>query len=382
MHTPKIDRVSGSRERVHALDGLRGVLSVAIFLFHWFFGAPDYWPEIARMPVAQGYRAVCVFFALSGFLFAVRYARLLLNGSLGTARFLGQRLLRLWPVHFALLVLLVIVPGRPEGMVPKDTMGYIAVFTLTQAFFPQYVLQGLTTAWTLTLELCFALCAPLLARWLAGRTARDVVLRILALCTAAFAAAVLAGAAGAPAGHVLQYTLLGRLPDYLMGVCAGWLLVLARERQAAPYVAPGWLALSLPCMLGLSALSHAWQAHDDGILGRAIGIGFAMCASALMYALAGGARPLFWLDRLFSSRPLRALGRLSFVLFLIQLTEPVQWVYWVGLGALSHEQLVLRVVLTLVFALALSALLVVLIERPLHAVAARLLRATPSSKAV
>ncbi len=374
MPTPKTDRVSGSGERIHALDGLRGVLSVAIFCFHWFFGAPDYWPEFVRLPVAQGYRAVCVFFALSGFLFALRYSRLLLNGSLRAARFLAQRLLRLWPVYCVLLVLLVIVPGRPEGMLPKDTWGYIALFTLTQAFFPQYVLQGLTTAWTLTLELCFALCAPLLARWLAGQTARSVVLRILALSAATFAAAVLAGAAGAPAGHFLQYTPFGRLPDFLMGVCAGWLLVMARDRQAVPYTAPGWLALSLPGMLGLAALSHAWQAHDDSIAGRAIGIGFAACASALMYSLAGGARPLLWLDRLASSPPLRALGRLSFVLFLIQLTEPVQWVYWVGLGALSQEQLVLRVVLTLAFALALSTVLVVLIERPLNALAARLLR--------
>lgn len=364
---------------MHALDGLRGVLSVAIFFFHWFFGAPDYWPAIVRLPVAQGYQAVSVFFALSGFLFAQRYAGKLLNGSLGTARFLIQRLMRLWPVYVVLLVLLVIVPGRPEGMVPKDTLGYVAVFTLTQAFFPQYVLQGLTTGWTLTLELCFALCAPVLARLLAGRTPREVVLSILALCAASFSAAVLAGVAGAPAGHVLQYTLLGRLPDYLMGVCAGWLLVLARNRQTQPYVASAWLALSLPGMLGLSALSYAWQAHDDGVLGRAIGIGFALCASLLMHALAGGAQSLSWLDRLLSSRPLRALGRLSFVLFLIQLTEPVQWVYWVGLGVLGQEQLVLRVLLTLVFALALSALLVVLIELPLNAVAARLLRRTSSS---
>ena len=107
----------------------------------------------------------CIFFALSGFLITIRYYPALSQGQLGYGAYLAKRFIRIYPLYAGVLTLFVIAFGRPENMMPQDTPGFIAVYTLTQALFPKLVHIGTTVGWTLTVEVLFYLIAPPLMHW-------------------------------------------------------------------------------------------------------------------------------------------------------------------------------------------------------------------------
>lgn len=74
--------------RYEALDGLRGVAAVGVMLYH--IGG---WTGRSWL-VSHGYLAVDFFFCLSGFVLAHAYGR----REIGWLGFMGQRLIRLWPL--------------------------------------------------------------------------------------------------------------------------------------------------------------------------------------------------------------------------------------------------------------------------------------------
>ncbi|WP_297516090.1 acyltransferase [uncultured Caulobacter sp.] len=77
-----------SRRRYEALDGLRGVAAVGVMLYH--IGGWTGRPWL----VSHGYLAVDFFFCLSGFVLAHAYG----GRQIGWLGFMGQRLIRLWPL--------------------------------------------------------------------------------------------------------------------------------------------------------------------------------------------------------------------------------------------------------------------------------------------
>ena len=56
------------------------------------------------------------------------------------------------------------------------------------------------------------------------------------------------------------------------------------------------------------------------------------------------------------------LGKISYAFFLIQLTEPCQWLYWIVFGSIEGRWS--RAILLYVATLAFSALLYLMIEKP------------------
>ncbi|HEY0212322.1 MAG TPA: acyltransferase [Paenirhodobacter sp.] len=80
--------------RHHAmLDGMRGYAALIVLFYHLrhFFGD--------RLPVANGYLAVDLFFMMSGFVLALSYEDRLRSGDLGLCAFARRRVLRLYPVY-------------------------------------------------------------------------------------------------------------------------------------------------------------------------------------------------------------------------------------------------------------------------------------------
>lgn len=99
---------------LYTLDALRGVAAFGIVIFHWqhFFPmgtAREGFPLFGLLQpfYEQGFRAVNLFFCLSGFIFFWLYGKALEERSISLVKFGWLRFTRLYPLHLATLLLVL-----------------------------------------------------------------------------------------------------------------------------------------------------------------------------------------------------------------------------------------------------------------------------------
>ena len=90
-----------TKVRLDALDSLRGLSALMVVLYHADFSPILYDLAIIR----HSYLFVDFFFVLSGFIMYYNYGRLADTGAFG--QFIAMRFFRLYPLHFALLMVFV-----------------------------------------------------------------------------------------------------------------------------------------------------------------------------------------------------------------------------------------------------------------------------------
>lgn len=178
-------------ERIHELDGLRGLLAVFVALYHLL--APFTVLQSAlrhRAPVfLEGWYAVDVFFMMSGFVMLHVYGRTFAQGVALPAvlRFLWARVVRLYPVHlFALLVTLALVTPMlmSHGMF-LAVDGRYSLGTLVASLFmlqsPWVAYRSWNyPAWSISAEWHAYLVFPLLV-WLLRKCGARTALLLVAL---------------------------------------------------------------------------------------------------------------------------------------------------------------------------------------------------------
>jgi peptidoglycan/LPS O-acetylase OafA/YrhL len=103
--------------RFYSLDALRGIAALSVVFWHWqhfFFIGVDLGPlDLAQLPLfrllhllyLRGRDAVDLFFSLSGFIFYWLYAKRIKGRSITPGQFAWLRFSRLYPLHFATLLL-------------------------------------------------------------------------------------------------------------------------------------------------------------------------------------------------------------------------------------------------------------------------------------
>ena len=113
------------RTRFPLLDGIRGIAALFVVVFHA--------PQLMHFSFYRSYLAVDLFFMLSGFVIAHAYDHKIYGSLKGIGKFMGVRLLRLYPVFF----LSVIISGVC-GVITRDSGGSfmdIAKVSLLSLFF-------------------------------------------------------------------------------------------------------------------------------------------------------------------------------------------------------------------------------------------------------
>jgi peptidoglycan/LPS O-acetylase OafA/YrhL len=210
-------------------------------------------------------------------------------------------------------------------------------WTLTQALFGRSA-DDLTipTSWSLTVEECFYATAPLLflaiaalGRRLGPTTGAVVTLGTALLCFHLAGTGILmltraAGATGLPflsdEGLLRYFTVFGRFPDFAVGVAAGLLYLSGRVEalwQRAPGAALSSLAALAGVALGFLAQVGMVRAADDAAAAWRWNVVAAFASGVLVTALTCRRAPL---SRLLSFPLPVYLGRVSYALYLIQLT--------------------------------------------------------------
>lgn len=232
--------------RISELDALRGLAAVVVMFFH--LDPHRYFP---------GWSGVDLFFVLSGYLIT---SIILRDGESNDffINFYARRSLRIWPIYY--LTLLVLVAANPflSRPAPLDDLPYALTYTQNIPLYwgkePPPHHPALNHAWTLAVEEQFYLVWPALILW-AGRR------RLVPLCLATIALA-LATRDGwnwiLPRYH--ERLLLARSDGFALGGLLAWLLGedgWARRRRDL-----GGLAFGAASGLALAYL--LWGAWSEG----------------------------------------------------------------------------------------------------------------------
>ena len=149
-----------------ALTGVRALAAYLVFISH-YYGVIGNWAAkgLSRF-FAEFHVGVVMFFVLSGFLIAHRYYDNFQLSKPWFLKYLKNRIARIYPIFFLLTV------GTFVGWWYFDNwarnlfghyMGLLLLnLTLTRAFFPQFIFKGIGPAWSLTVEECFYVTAPII----------------------------------------------------------------------------------------------------------------------------------------------------------------------------------------------------------------------------
>ena len=104
----------------------------------------------------EGHVGVSLFFVLSGFLITLRYVDRFIERTINIADYVRKRIARIFPLYLVVLILTLLLNQEPL-FVPEN----LIAFTLTQGFFGDYQQAFVPTAWSLTVEETFYFVAPL-----------------------------------------------------------------------------------------------------------------------------------------------------------------------------------------------------------------------------
>jgi peptidoglycan/LPS O-acetylase OafA/YrhL len=307
--------------RLPALDGVRGLAALTVFLFHgWLYTMPT--PDASNRSSLGDYAVhelrlgLVAFFVLSGFLLSRPWfaAALEGRGRPDVRRYVRARLARIAPAYYAALagsiVLLWGLAGTPGLRLPPA--GELPLFVVfAQNLSPSSVMKLDPPMWSLAVEVSFYALLPVLG-WLAVRLPRRRRAQAL-VPLALLAAGVLYNwsIAGRGLGLTFSKTLAAMLPYFALGMLGALALhgraIGPRARRA---LVAGGLALVLAD--GVAKAAAPASGLDTGLLFAILrdlpsGVGFALVIGAV------AAMPS---SRILGGRVLASLGAISYGFYL------------------------------------------------------------------
>ncbi len=363
------------KAKIPALTGLRTIAAGLVFFYHWFFQYVDELPLLIGAPFKVGYVGVPIFFALSGFLITLRYLDDFGQKKITYRHYLYKRVIRIFPLYLAVLTLFVATFGRPLNMIPDSWMGWVSIYTLTHALFPDWLYLGTLVGWTLTIELIFYIIAPVLLT----QFYRKSIWQVLAICLVASIMMLGIGVElslltpipnsllGVERNWLMQFTFFGHAPDFFAGMFFAYLFLAHQQnanlRRHSSKMIWGSIILAYAAIL-LLVIRNAPGGSPEN---RGLEFLVALACSVLVFATALDDNQRNPVTRFLGLRWMVYLGAISYALYLIQLTEPIQWLYWLGLGEYGGiENRILQAVLIYLVATPIAALFYELIEKPTH----------------
>ncbi|MEP7284169.1 MAG: acyltransferase [Chloroflexota bacterium] len=307
------------RKQIHALTALRAVAAALVFFYHFVYLRNPVPAQNAIEAIMQnGFIGVNLMFVLSGFLLTLRYYANVEQNNLRWGDYIKRRVIRLYPSYFVLLAGIALL-GVPLNL---------ANVTLTQGFFTAYFQTGIINSWSLTAEECFYFVLPVLL-WILIRC-KTLLFSTAALVVWALGMLVVgllltywakSSGVGASGGFMDDYffTLSRTFFGFCIEFAIGMVAALIYRRRGAYGVAVSTL-LTVISLVGIAGCIYLMTLYPDSLSVRELRYAVSVFCGILIFALT--CEKLF-LSRLLSWSPFVYLGRLSYGLYLIQLTQIV-----------------------------------------------------------
>ncbi len=317
-----------------ALTGLRAVAAYLVFLHHFRpADSPDWYERLT----GQLFVGVSLFFVLSGFVIATRYQGGVQLTWPWWRHYLWRRVARIYPVYFLLngwALYQQLFPIGPGQWANKLLLIGISQ-SLLRGFSNTLLYVGLPQGWSLTVEECFYLTAPLLLLWQKRWRGAPLAFALLVLAVGLLVTAL---CAGRPALHGLfgsyralfYYTFFGRVLEFVLGVLlARWWAGRAAAEPAAGSGLPwrtlggtGLLLLAVGLLYWINSPIDFYQGPRYPAATLLNNVLFPLGAVLLLAGLLAEGSEL---RRVLASRVAQALGRSSYFFYLLHVSVLSVW---------------------------------------------------------
>lgn len=311
---------------IPALTGVRAIAAYFVFFHH--YNQLDFSYPIQRT-LNEFHMGVTMFFVLSGFLICMRYyGNSEITGS-WFRKYIKNRIARIYPMYFFLtlltFLLYFIVGGEPSvmGTIQSPILVLFLNIFFIRGFFDDLKFTGVGQGWSLTVEECFYLMAPV---FFIGIKKNKKNLFYYPLLLLAFGITmVLVFSNFSVFGFfknfqfLFLYTFFGRCIEFFIGMKLALIVLEKNEKiQTRPvFTTIGLLGMSiavsvlvfLPLNGREFGLYHPFGIFTNNII---LPIGIAILYYGLMIEKS-------WLQKFLSSPTMQLLGKSSYIFYLIHI---------------------------------------------------------------
>lgn len=310
-----------SAGKLAPLTSLRFVAAMMVVIQHGYGEFDTLRDTFAGFPLNGG---VSFFFVLSGFILA--YAHPQISSVSSAVDFWVKRFARIWPVHIATLIILLIFVGANTSGGSFGTTGALASnLLLLQAWFDdtRYVFSFNSVAWSISVEAFFYAMFPLLIyrikqTWPMKLAVCAFIAALMCLFYQDQFAMGLVAETRYPSWVLIQFNPLARLLEFVTGITA---YVIWRKYLQQISVSPAtWTAIEIGVITAFVFIwmqSRSLPVHLFGDFARNWfhQAGQFIIPTTMIIILMATSRGAFSL--LLSKRPLVFLGEVSFSLYMI-----------------------------------------------------------------
>jgi peptidoglycan/LPS O-acetylase OafA/YrhL len=305
----RLDNVVG--QDYPALTGLRAIAATLVFWHHYNPFLINGFTPFLHHVVYEFNIGVSIFFTLSGFLIAHRYANEI--KSFAWKAYLIKRFARIYPMYFIITTAtLFLVPStETNGLV------YVLNITFIRGFSNFYKFTLVSQGWSLTVEECFYFLAPILFIWIRKAVWAFVGLAIL-ISIIGFLLVDIGDILGwektfGRQSFMLTYTFFGRCFEFLTGAAlAVWA---NRLPTFSRYTICAVIGMSV-VVLTLSVIGRDWNNRLNfwGLILHNIVL--PLSTTALLHGLI---TENSLIRRILASPVMQVLGKASYTFYLIHL---------------------------------------------------------------
>ncbi len=307
---------------IPALTGIRAIAAYLVYLHHTNPFTVERFGSYIHSFIHQFHIGVSIFFVLSGFLITFRYYESSTLKLPWLKKYFKNRIARVYPMYFILTTLTAILYFIQLQQDPNPFFTYLMNISFLKGFFADLKFTLIAQGWSLTVEECFYISAPLL--FIGFRKSKSFLFYITAAFMLIGCLLVIIFSEVNFYGFFKSYTFLftytfpGRCAEFLMGAA---MVILFRPQLLKPEIKNSKLTLLgivfiIGVVIAMTLLDIKGNTAQYS-LEKVLVNNFMLPASIALF-LYGLITEASLLKNILGSKILVTLGKASYTFYLIQ----------------------------------------------------------------
>lgn len=342
-----------------ALTGIRAIAAWMVFLHHYkpFEHTNQTFLKSFTNELHVG---VTLFFVLSGFLISYRYMAL---EKFQFRNYMVSRIAKIYPVFILLTGATILVYGLKYSNIPLNDKLFVFLMNITflKGFFEDLVFTGISQSWSLTVEECFYVIAPLVFLLLRKSLHVLYILPFLFLVIGLIIMDLVneGGLYGFMRNRdfVLNMTFFGRSTEFFIGICLALCVKSKLFKRAPKILTVLGVFIILWAIYGISTFKEVNTLSGMSSSGGKLINNLLLPLAGIAVLYLGLIREKTWLSHFLSSPLMETMGKSSYVFYLIH----------VGIFSDLIGKLSTNILLVFLLLNALAYVIYIFVERPFQA---------------